>query len=73
MNRCDCAGSLQVGQELSDRTRKLLASFVGPGSGVRLEAVDRTHTPAHATAVLEQLFSGAGADGAHCSKMLSCA
>jgi len=53
---------LQVGQELSDRTRKLLASFVGPGSGVRLEAVDRTHTPAHATAVLEQLFSGAGAD-----------
>ena len=47
---------LQVGRGVSDRTQELVASFVGPGSGVRLETVDRTHSPEAASSALEQFF-----------------
>lgn len=47
---------LQVGREVSDRTQKLVASFVGPGSGVRLETVDRTHNPEAASSALQRFF-----------------
>lgn len=46
----------QVGRKVSDRTQKLVASFVGPGSGVRLETVDRTHSPEAACSALERFF-----------------
>ncbi len=52
---------LLVGDDMSGRSRKLLAGFAGPASQVRLETVPKTHAPDTAAAALHSFFEGSGA------------
>lgn len=52
--------------DMSGRTRKLLDGYAAPSSGVRSEAVARTHGAGGAKVVLETFFQASGGSQLTC-------